>query len=84
MSKHEKLVQRLKSRPKDFTFQELAKLLEGFGYRLSNSGKTSGSAVRFIHAEYPPIMLHKPHPEPVLKPYLVAKVLAMLQQEGLV
>ena len=32
MSKFEKLVVRFLSRPKDFTYNELIKLLKGFGY----------------------------------------------------
>ena len=32
MGKHDKLLAKLKTRPKDFTFQEVATLLAGFGY----------------------------------------------------
>ena len=32
MGKHEKLLAKLKKRPKDFTFQELSTLLAGFDY----------------------------------------------------
>ena len=62
MGKHEKLLAKLKSRPKDFTFQELSTLLSGFGFRLSTQGRSSGSAVRFVHDEHTPISLHKTHP----------------------
>ena len=47
MGKHEKLLARLTSRPKDFTFQEVTALLVGFGYMLDQSG--SGSRVKFEH-----------------------------------
>lgn len=81
MGKHEKLLARLKSRPKDFTFQELDTLLSGFGYALNQSG--SGSRVRFEHDDHSPVLMHKPHPSPVLKPYQIDQVLDVLKQEGL-
>ena len=74
MTKYEKLKDRFLSEPKDFTWQELVKFLGFFGYVLTNAGKSSGSRVRFIHSEYPPITLHKPHPKPVLKKYQVENI----------
>lgn len=81
VGKHEKLISHLKNRPKDFTFQELTALLSGLGYVLNQSG--SGSRVRFEHELYAPVLMHKPHPSPVLKPYQVDVVLDILKQEGL-
>lgn len=81
MGKHEKLLRKLKGRPKDFTFQEHVVLLAGFGYVLNQSG--SGSRVRFEHAHHAPVLMHKPHPIPVLKPYQVDMVLEILKQEDL-
>lgn len=81
MGKHEKLLEKLKSRPKDFTFQEVAALLAGFGYTLSQG--CSGSRVRFEHERLAPVLMHKPHPSPVLKPYQIDQVLDVLMQEGL-
>lgn len=34
----EKLLERLKSKPKDFTFDEVEKLLNSFGYKLYRGG----------------------------------------------
>ena len=81
MGKHEKLLAKLKNRPKDFTFQELVTLLSGFGYVLNQSG--SGSRVRFEHSSHSPVLMHKPHPSLVLKPYQIDQVLDVLKQEGL-
>jgi hypothetical protein len=83
MTKYDKLRTRFLTKPKDFTWQELVKILEGLDYCLIQGGKTGGSRVRFIHAEYPPITLHKPHPKPVLKHYQLDAVISLLKQEGL-
>lgn len=70
MSKADKLLQRFLSKPKDFTFEELRKLLKGFGYEEAKTGKTSGSRVAFInHQTKSVIRLHRPHPYPELKKY---------------
>ena len=45
MGKKEKLIARLKSNPKDFTFDEMKSLLEALGFSMSNKGRTSGSRV---------------------------------------
>jgi hypothetical protein len=84
VTKREKLIQRFRSKPKDFTWNELVALLEGFGYARVGSGKTGGSRVRFVHAKYPPISLHRPHPTPVLKRYQVEQIEEMLKEEGLI
>ena len=62
MSTKEKLIERFKKQPKNFTFNELTNLLGGFGFELSNKGKTSGSRVRFQNFELKIIIvIHKPH-----------------------
>ena len=48
MGKLEKMIERLKSNPKDFTFEEMQTLLSALGFELSNKGKTSGSRVKFF------------------------------------
>ena len=83
MSKSEKLLKRLLNNPKDFTFAELETLLASFGFTLSTSGGTSGSAVRFINREKGHIIrLHKPHPSPKLKQYAIKYVVTELKQGG--
>lgn len=68
MTTKDKLVKRFKTLPKDFTFDELSKLLKGLGFEISNKGKTSGSRVRFVNAESKSIIdLHKPHPGNIIK-----------------
>ena len=83
MGQKEKLMERLKSRPKDFTFEEAETLLGYFSYRRSNKGKTSGSRVNFVSDAHPPILLHKPHPRKELLAYQVKQLIEILEQEGL-
>jgi hypothetical protein len=62
VSTKDKLIERFKKQPKDFTFDELIKLLGGFGFKISNKGKTSGSRIRFQNEELKLIIdMHKPH-----------------------
>jgi len=82
MSKKEKLVVRLKSKPNDFTFDEAKTLMESFGYIMSNSGKTSGSRVRFVRNKKV-FFMHKPHPRKELPAYQIKEIIAELKQEDL-
>ncbi len=84
MSKKEKLIKRLKSRPKDFTFEETENLLKFFGYECANKGHTSGSRIIFKGQKHAPILLHKPHPRKTLLDYQVKQLLDILEQEGLI
>ena len=62
MSTLDKLKERFKKLPSDFSFDELERLLNSLGYELDNKGKTSGSRCVFIRqSDKKTIMLHKPH-----------------------
>jgi len=85
MSKEEKLIKRLLSKPKDFTYNELRKLLINLGYEESQSGKTSGSRVAFIDRSANHIIrLHKPHPNNELKQYQIEQIIEELQSRRLI
>ena len=84
MGQEDKLVERLKQKPKDFTFAEAETLLGYFGYARSNKGRTSGSRVIFVNEQHPPIVLHKPHPRKELLIYQVKQLIDVLEQEGLI
>ena len=83
MGQKEKLLEHLKSKPKDFTFNDAETLLGYFDYKRSNKGKTSGSRVMFVSENHPPIMLHKPHPRKELLAYQIKQLIDILEQEGL-
>lgn len=78
MGTKEKLIKRLKSLPKDFTYDEAERLLTLFGYVKSNKGKTSGSRVLFFKSGRIPVFLHRPHPGNELKQYAVKQLLSEL------
>ncbi len=84
MGTREKLIERFKQLPVDFTFDEMQKLLGYFGYEKSNKGKTSGSRVVFKNEAKRPIMIHKPHPGNILKGYAMKQVYQDLKEAGFI
>ena len=82
MSKHDKLLKRFLSKPKDFRYDELKKLLIHFGY-IEIEG--SGSRVRFINESYTTITLHKPHGnDNIIKNYALDNAKNVLEMEGFI
>ena len=80
MSKHEKLKEKLLKFSTNFTYNEMASLLKGFGYIEEERGRTSGSGVMFYHKDLnDKIMFHKPHPEKELKKYLLKMIIEKLK-----
>ena len=69
MSKIEKLIERLCSRPKDFTWEEMIKVLKHYNYEAMPKGKTGGSRRKFANKDKAIISLHEPHPQHILKSY---------------
>ena len=67
MGTKEKLVNRLKSQPKDFTFEEAERLLTLFWYVKTSKRK---------------ILLHKPHPGNSLKTYALKDIIETLIRNG--
>jgi hypothetical protein len=81
MGQHEKLLERLRKRPKDFRWEQLKTLLSGFGYE---EERGRGSRRKFFNVRTGvSISLHQPHPKNELKSYQVKDVLEHLKQEGL-
>lgn len=84
MGTKEKLIERFKSLPSDFAFDELERLLKCFGYEKSNKGKTSGSRIIYKNSDKRPIMIHKPHPGNIIKTYALKQILNDLQEAGFI
>lgn len=80
MSKHEKLVERLLAKPKDFEWSEAVSLLETMGFEIIR-GK--GSKRKFKHKETNALIsLHEPHPSKVMKIYAIELVINALKEGG--
>lgn len=86
MSRKDKLLSRFLSFPKDFTYDEAVKLLNSFDFYEVKTGKTAGSRVRFLNTNYPQnvVKFHKPHPDNILKPYVLAIISSNLEDCNLI
>ena len=83
MSKKEKLIKRLLSRPKDSSFEEMKTLLAYLGYELKQGG--GGSGVKFSKENSNEVInFHKPHPGGILKKYVLDQVIEKLRRDGMI
>lgn len=82
MGTKDKLIERFKKQPTDFTWDELVRLFNILGYQLSNKGKTSGSRVIFANGANS-YVAHKPHPGSIVKRYVMKQVLDFLNEQNL-
>ena len=80
MSRSDKLIIRLLSYPKDFTYDELKTLLLSFGYKEKQG---EGSRVCFVKESHK-IKLHKPHPDNKLKHYQLDSIIEVLTSKGII
>ena len=85
MSRNDKILEKLISKPKDFTYSELRRLLVSLQCSEDTGGKTSGSRVAFNHKPTKTILrLHRPHPGNELKAYQIDIVLEFLKSIGVI
>lgn len=82
MSTKEKLIKRFSKLPNDFTFNELVKLFDYYGFLLDTKGKTSGSRVRFKCGDMF-FDCHKPHPQKVIRKATMRDIYDFLTSKGL-
>lgn len=64
--------------PTDFHYDEMVTFLGYFGFGEVKIGKTSCSRVKFKNSEGTPIMLHKPHPNGIMKKYQLKQLKEIL------
>ena len=83
MSTKQKLIDRFKRQPKDFTWEELVRLFGLFGYVIDNKGKTSGSRVLF-ETEEESYIVHKPHTQNSIKEYAMKQILDYFIEKKLI
>lgn len=79
MSKFDKAVRRLLTRPTDFSWQELQTIMGKLGYEMHIG---SGSRRKFINKETRHIIiLHEPHPGRILKSYALNYIIDELKRQ---
>jgi len=79
MSRNEKILERFKTIPKDFTWDELVKVLNYLGYEeKTKKGKTGGSRRKFVNNDMDIIILHEPHPGKIVKEYVIKQIIKKL------
>ena len=83
MGRKEKLLARLQREPRDFSWDELTRLLNALGYRAVKPGKTAGSRRKFLHPDRGWISLHQPHPGNVLEKYQITQIIDLFKREGI-
>lgn len=74
MTKKEKILKKFLEKPlrSDLTFKDLETCLSHLGYEIYE-GK--GSRIRFFNSKNKDVfLLHKPHPSPILKKYLLKEI----------
>lgn len=80
MSRSAKLLTKLLSKPKTFTYDELRSVLTALGFEEKQG---SGSRVKFFNPKTKVIInLHKPHPGNELKKYAINNVVEILKEHG--
>ena len=80
MTRKDKLLARLFSKPKDFEWSELKALLKGLGFE---ELRGTGSRVKFRHPESGRLIsLHRPHPGNIVKQYVLDRVIDVIKERG--
>ena len=82
MSQIEKLLSRFICKPRDLTWKELVLILKFYGYNELPPGKTGGSRVKFSNWQNRIISLHRPHPTPIVKLYVIEQIITTLKENG--
>lgn len=79
----DKQIMRLCSKPKDYTYSEVRRLLCALGFVESTKGHTSGSRVQFYRERDKRVIdLHKPHPGDEMRYVATLDLLKKLREYG--
>lgn len=80
MARKDKSIERLRSKPRDFTWAETCALMRACGFALENRG---GSRRMFRHEETGiKVGIHEPHSRPALLPYEIQLLIDALIEVG--
>jgi predicted RNA binding protein YcfA (HicA-like mRNA interferase family) len=82
MSSKQKLIARLKSKPRDFKWKEVVTLCSSLGF-VEIQG--NGSRVKFYNEKLDlALFFHRPHPSNIVKEYVVRQLLKSLEEKELI
>ena len=85
MSQFKKLLDKLNNLSGELSWNELTKLLYDLGFDKLQNGKTSGSRCKFYNKDRNiMINLHKPHPSPYVKDYVLKQIRLKLLEEEMI
>lgn len=79
MSKKEKLLEKLRLMPANFTWDEAVTLMKQHNFALV---KNSGSRRTFRHENGVKVSIHEPHPQNTLLKYAMEDLIAALKASG--
>ncbi len=81
MSRKQKLLQNLRKNPPptDFSWDDVVTLMKLCGFE---ELRNTGSRRKFVHRNGVKVILHEPHPERVIKRYMIREILDGLRAAG--
>jgi hypothetical protein len=82
VSQSSKKLDRLLTKPKDFSWDDLISVLKHFDFHQERTGKSGGSRRKFSNSSGITVSFHEPHPQPTLKRYQVDQLIEFLTKEG--
>lgn len=81
MTQIEKLFEKFKTIPADLEWNELIKILRYCDFKMIEG---RGSRVKFYNqANQCVIQIHRPHPQKIVKRYVIRQILKLLHRKGL-
>ena len=84
MSKSKKLLEKFLSNPKDLEWPEFIKIMSYFGFEIKTKGITGGSRRVFENPNGIKLYFHEPHPDNIVKTYIIKQTVEILKKEGLI
>ena len=82
MSKIKKALAKIQTKPTDFTWKELVRIMLHFGYKQLEG---DGSRVKFYHEKNDTFLaLHKPHNPKTLRTYQIDGAINRLKRDGFI
>jgi len=79
MTRKEKLLEKLRTKSRGFTWDEAVTLMHQCNFTLL---KTTGSRRVFRHASGAKVFIHEPHPQNILLPYAMDDLIEGLKATG--